>query len=236
MDIHYAQEDQASRNNQSVFYVTRAYAGVHRDYTENGAPRYKEYIKGLRTGVLWLGEAEQEPRDSASWVQDYSGYGQLKPDGLAMAKIETRMKNSLSVTLSVPRRARPIENDLVGNAIPRKQGTANQEKEPASPVDLLQLFLRTKDNALVLLLTIVYTREEFVRRFRRRPSTTTAQSRPIRGDFGPEPVKELPLLGAAAAYNSNMGAVNIGDQLRVTEGLDYRNRRGIWLAIASSLR
>ncbi|KFA77474.1 hypothetical protein S40288_08709 [Stachybotrys chartarum IBT 40288] len=88
-----------------------------------------------------------------------------------------------------------------------------------------------KDNALVLLLTTVFTEEEFIRRVRRRPSAT-AQSRPIRREFGPDPVKELPMLVAADAYNKQMGAVDIGDQLRASEGLDHRNRRGGWRAIA----
>ncbi|KEY74881.1 hypothetical protein S7711_09671 [Stachybotrys chartarum IBT 7711] len=63
-----------------------------------------------------------------------------------------------------------------------------------------------KHNALVLLLTTVFTGEEFIRCIRRRPSTATAQSCPIRREFGPDPVKELPMPQAAAAYNSNMGA------------------------------
>ncbi|KAH7304560.1 hypothetical protein B0I35DRAFT_494925, partial [Stachybotrys elegans] len=70
-----------------------------------------------------------------------------------------------------------------------------------------------KDNALVLLLTTVYPFEwdEFVRRVRRGPSTITAQSRPSRREFGPDPVKELPMLEAAAAYNKYMGSVDIRD-------------------------
>jgi hypothetical protein len=81
------------------------------------------------------------------------------------------------------------------------------------------------------MLTTVFTADEFVRRVRRRPRNT-AQSRPIRCEFGPDPLKELPILEAADVYNKQMGAVDIGDQLRATEGLDHRNRRGGWRAIA----
>jgi hypothetical protein len=83
----------------------------------------------------------------------------------------------------------------------------------------------------VLLLTTVFTGFEFIQRIRRRPAAT-AQSRSIRLEFRGEAVKEMPMLEAAAAYNSNMSAVDIGDQLRATEGLDHRNRRDGWRAIA----
>jgi hypothetical protein len=89
-----------------------------------------------------------------------------------------------------------------------------------------------KDNALVLLLTTVNIDEGFICRIRRWPATTIAQSRPIRRKFGPDPVKELPILEAAAACDSNMGAVDIRDQLRATEGHDHRNRSGGWRATA----
>ena len=83
----------------------------------------------------------------------------------------------------------------------------------------------------MLMLTTVYTGDEFKRKVRRRPSAT-AQSRPIRHEFGPNAVKEMPILEAADAYNNKMGAIDIGDQLRATEGLDHRNHRGGWRAIA----
>jgi hypothetical protein len=34
------------------------------------------------------------------------------------------------------------------------------------------------------------------------------------------------MLEAADTYNKQMGAVDTGNQLRATEGLDHRNRRG----------
>ena len=40
------------------------------------------------------------------------------------------------------------------------------------------------------------------------------------------------MLEAADTYNKQMGAVDTGNQLRATEGLDHRNRRGGWRAIA----
>ncbi|KFA81998.1 hypothetical protein S40288_10136, partial [Stachybotrys chartarum IBT 40288] len=91
-------------------------------------------------------------------------------------------------------------------AVPTPEGQVNQ--------------IAWKDNALVLMLTTVYTGDEFKRKVRRRPSATP-QSRPIRREFGLDTVKEMPILEAADAYNNKMGAVDIGDQLRATEGLDH---------------
>ncbi|KFA53373.1 hypothetical protein S40293_09399, partial [Stachybotrys chartarum IBT 40293] len=98
-------------------------------------------------------------------------------------------------------------------AVPTPEGQVNQ--------------IAWKDNALVLLLSTVFTGQEFVRRVRRRPGPS-ATSHSIRKSFGDAPVKELPMLAAAAAYNDQMGAVDIGDQLRATEGLDHRIRRAIY--------
>ncbi|KFA55188.1 hypothetical protein S40293_09894 [Stachybotrys chartarum IBT 40293] len=102
-------------------------------------------------------------------------------------------------------------------AMPTPEGKVNQ--------------IAWKDNALVLLLSTVFTGEEFMRRVRRKPSATGA-SGPIRREFGSVAIKELPMLQAANDYNYSMGAVDRGDQLRATESLDHRNRRGGWRAIA----
>lgn len=67
---------------------------------------------------------------------------------------------------------------------------------------------------------------------RRRPTTTQARARPIKQKFGDEPVKVLPVPSIAADYNDFMGAVDIGDQLRASEGLDHRICKGSWRAIA----
>ncbi|KFA79912.1 hypothetical protein S40288_10407, partial [Stachybotrys chartarum IBT 40288] len=91
-------------------------------------------------------------------------------------------------------------------AVPTPEGQVNQ--------------IAWKDNALVLMLITVYIGDEFKHKVRRRPSATP-QSRPIRREFGPNAVKEMPILEAADAYNNKMGAVDIGDQLRATEGLDH---------------
>ncbi|KAJ0128813.1 Uncharacterized protein HZ326_28094 [Fusarium oxysporum f. sp. albedinis] len=98
-------------------------------------------------------------------------------------------------------------------AMPMPEGLVNQ--------------IAWKNSALVLMYTTVYTGREFLDKVCRRPTSTTAQSRPMRREFGTATVKEVPVLEAAAAYNSNMGAVDTGDQLRATEGLDHRTRRGV---------
>ncbi|KFA70709.1 hypothetical protein S40288_07607 [Stachybotrys chartarum IBT 40288] len=82
-----------------------------------------------------------------------------------------------------------------------------------------------KHNALVLLLPTVFICQEFICRIRRWHSAI-ATSQAIRREFRDEPVKELPMLEAAAAYNYNTGAVDIGDQLPATEGLEHCNLSG----------
>jgi hypothetical protein len=86
----------------------------------------------------------------------------------------------------------------------------------------------------VLLLTTVYSGEEVIDRIRRRPTTTTLRSRPIKQIFGVESVKKMTVPSVTADYNDLMGAVDIGDQLRASEGLDHRVRKGNWRALAWS--
>ncbi|POR30845.1 Uncharacterized protein TPAR_08914, partial [Tolypocladium paradoxum] len=89
-----------------------------------------------------------------------------------------------------------------------------------------------KDNALVLFYTTIYTGHEFCQRVRRRPTTTHARARPIQQEFGAEPVKTQTLPSISIDYNDKMGAVDIGDQLRASEGIEHRVRKGSWRALA----
>lgn len=50
-------------------------------------------------------------------------------------------------------------------------------------------FTGWNDNALVLMLTTVYTKEQSEQRLRRRPTSTTGRSRPIRLVYGDDPVR-----------------------------------------------
>ena len=82
------------------------------------------------------------------------------------------------------------------------------------------------------MLTTVYTKDQFEQRLRRRPTSTTGRSRPIRLVFGDEPVKSLPMPFIAAQYNLHMGAVDIGDQLKASTGFKHRICKGNWRAVA----
>lgn len=89
-----------------------------------------------------------------------------------------------------------------------------------------------KDNALVLLLTTIFTGSEFEYRIRKRPTASTIQSQAIRRRFGMQSVKELNITLATAAYNDHMGAVDIGDRLRSYSGYSHQIRCGPWRALA----
>ncbi|KFA71894.1 hypothetical protein S40288_09514 [Stachybotrys chartarum IBT 40288] len=89
-----------------------------------------------------------------------------------------------------------------------------------------------KDNALVLLLSTVFTGEEFERCIRRRPTSTTKTAKPVRDAFGDEAVKEMSIPSVTVAYNHEMGAVDLGDQLQATESLQHRIYKGRWQAPA----
>lgn len=91
-----------------------------------------------------------------------------------------------------------------------------------------------KDNALVLMATTRYTGEEFKLRIRRRPTTAQPRARPIKRMFGEEAIKVVKLPSFAVDYNDHMGGVDIGDQLKAGLGLDHRNRKGNWRAMAWS--
>ncbi|KFA69906.1 hypothetical protein S40285_07450, partial [Stachybotrys chlorohalonatus IBT 40285] len=73
--------------------------------------------------------------------------------------------------------------------------------------------------------------QEFTHRVRHRP-LTIGTSCLTKKAFSKNRVKKLPMLAAIAAYNDQMGAVDIGDQLQATEGLDHCIRLGGWRAIA----
>jgi hypothetical protein len=83
-------------------------------------------------------------------------------------------------------------------------------------------------------LTTVYSGTEFKQRGRRRPNTTQPRARPIKAAFGKENKKTMTQPAAAIDYNDNMGAVDIGDQLRSYSGYDHRFRRGGWQSISWS--
>ncbi|KJZ70015.1 hypothetical protein HIM_10596 [Hirsutella minnesotensis 3608] len=93
--------------------------------------------------------------------------------------------------------------------------------------------LAWKDNALVLILSTVYTGEEVKQRIRRRPnSLTKPQQKAIKREFADQPIKQLPVPTVIAEYNDHMGGVDVGDQLRSYLGFDHPMRRGGWKAIA----
>ncbi|KAH0528214.1 hypothetical protein TsFJ059_003105 [Trichoderma semiorbis] len=91
-----------------------------------------------------------------------------------------------------------------------------------------------KDNALVLLLSTVYSGREFQQRVRRRPNTTQPRARPIKEAFGKENKKTMTQPSAAIDYNDYMGAVDVGDQLRSYLGYDHRFRRAIFFSYVAS--
>lgn len=82
------------------------------------------------------------------------------------------------------------------------------------------------------MLTTVYTGLEVEQRIRKRPTTTQPRSRPIKQMFGTETVKDLSVPSVTAEYNDHMGGVDIGDQLRASEGLEHRIRQGPWRVLA----
>ncbi|KEY74408.1 hypothetical protein S7711_10278, partial [Stachybotrys chartarum IBT 7711] len=89
-----------------------------------------------------------------------------------------------------------------------------------------------KDNALVLLLSTVFTGEEFERYIQWCPTSTTKTAKPVRDAFGDEAVKEMSIPSVTVAYNHEMGAVDLGDQLQATESLQHRIYKGRWQATA----
>jgi hypothetical protein len=89
-----------------------------------------------------------------------------------------------------------------------------------------------KDNALVLLLSTVFTGKEFEHCIRRRPTSKGPIAKPVREAFGSDAVKEMSIPSVTVAYNHNMGAVDIGDQLQATESLHHRVYKGRWQALA----
>jgi hypothetical protein len=86
----------------------------------------------------------------------------------------------------------------------------------------------------MLMLSTVFTGEEFEYRVRRRPTTTQPRARPIQRIFGGEAVKTLSVPSFAANYNDFMGAVNVGDQLKASSKQDHRVHKGTWHALAWS--
>ncbi|KAM6513535.1 hypothetical protein FALCPG4_18959 [Fusarium falciforme] len=89
-----------------------------------------------------------------------------------------------------------------------------------------------KDNALVLLLSTVFTGDERCDRWRKRPPTNTPMARPTQRFFSGEPVKLISISTIAAYYNDEMNHVDRGDQRRSYLGYDHPIRRGAWQAIA----
>lgn len=73
---------------------------------------------------------------------------------------------------------------------------------------------------------------EYVERQRKRPTTTQPRARQIKQMFGSEHVKRVSIPAVGAIYNDKMGAVDIGDQLKESLGMDHRICKGGWQAIA----
>ncbi|KFA55407.1 hypothetical protein S40293_10318 [Stachybotrys chartarum IBT 40293] len=83
-----------------------------------------------------------------------------------------------------------------------------------------------KDNALVLLLSMVFTSKEFEHYIQHRPTSKGPTAKPVREAFGSKAVKEMSIPSVTVAYNHNMGAVDIGDQLQAIESLHHRVYKG----------
>jgi len=82
------------------------------------------------------------------------------------------------------------------------------------------------------MLTTAYSGNETCQRIRKKPTSTTARSRPVKLFFGDDQVKLVTVPSVTAHYNDLMGAVDIGDQLREGLRLNHRFCKGSWRALA----
>ena len=83
-----------------------------------------------------------------------------------------------------------------------------------------------QDNSSVLFMTNYHDIRETVERMRRRPKKTSTNGTIVRGLFGDEVRKSLPIPTFIDDYNYHMGAVDIADQLRsyyCTQQTAWRN-------------
>jgi hypothetical protein len=79
------------------------------------------------------------------------------------------------------------------------------------------LCLAWQDNNIILGLSNIHTidkAEDWVERKRRRPAKTSTNGHLVRGVFGDNPVKELPIPCFIDDYNQNMGGVDLVNQFR----------------------
>ncbi|KAJ0126279.1 hypothetical protein HZ326_30614 [Fusarium oxysporum f. sp. albedinis] len=155
--------------------------------------------------------------------------------------------NSTQSTSSAPfasmAMARPAQHGLIAVSIKDLQTLKKADKAGKSGFQFNEIKviptadnqvnqIAWKDNALVLLLSTVFTGEERCDRWRKRPSTKTLMARPIQRFFSGEPVKLISIPTIAASYNDEMNHVDRGDQRRSYLGYDHPIRRGAWQAIA----
>lgn len=86
----------------------------------------------------------------------------------------------------------------------------------------------------MLFLTTAYRETEFEARIRKRPTSTKPQARQVKRYFSTEAVLTVWIPSFAAEYNDEMGAVDIGDQLRAPFHYDHHIRKGSWRCLAWS--
>ena len=85
---------------------------------------------------------------------------------------------------------------------------------------------RFKDSAFALALSTVWDGNKKVLRLRRRPKVTATHAQTSRVPFGNQATKHLWIPQLYDAYNHNMGAVDLGDQLHAHNKGERRLRRG----------
>ena len=86
----------------------------------------------------------------------------------------------------------------------------------------------------MLFLTTAYNGAEFETRIRKRPTSMKPQARELKRYFGTDAVLSMWIPSFAAEYNDEMGAVDIGDQLRAPSHYDHHIRKGSCRCLAWS--
>jgi Transposase IS4 len=79
-----------------------------------------------------------------------------------------------------------------------------------------------RDGSVVLFMSTVAADSQEVIRLRKRPSSTSKQ---LRGAFGDEVLKNLPIPGLIDMYNHNMNGVDLADQMRASYSMKHRTHR-----------
>lgn len=82
-----------------------------------------------------------------------------------------------------------------------------------------------QDNSSVLFMTSYHDISKTVERLRRRPKKTSTNASVVRGIFGDQARKLLPIPEFIDDYNYHMGSVDIADQLRSYYSTQQRCRR-----------